>query len=419
MKADRHLISIVSTVGVFASVPVAAVEWNRWDLEGSLFITAACIAIAATVAPEFLANLTLEALAAVGYDFQQVFLRPEDGPHTILSQMRLHMKDEDKVVVGLKALLVLTDSDSKDHKEATGKLLRLGLVQVLTLILETYDENASVVVRTLTVLRRVSTLPEVCSHFEEAGGAAVAPVVLAMRTVLSLDQAGADTPDEKRSRRCAEVQRLGALILGAVCDERNELKTAVVDEGFAAALLEAMDWFRHHEPLAQWALWALFNATFNHTSNKVDLVRKGALKTVVTAMDAHPNSAGVQRQAVALLFSCLMQGSTAGADGSSGVVVADVPRMREVASSQGMNEAVEAACKAHPKDKSIQGMGQQILAASSAGGAGRANGGVVSGGRELEAVAENDKGFSGLQDKGEDGSSEEEEEERGGMNDYE
>mmetsp|Transcript_38683 Transcript_38683/g.65870 ORF Transcript_38683/g.65870 Transcript_38683/m.65870 type:complete len:412 (+) Transcript_38683:120-1355(+) len=381
MKADRQIISLVSTLGVFVSVLVAAMEWHRWDLEGSVFVAATMVAIIAAVAPEYMANMALASLAAVGYGPRiYASIRAEDGPYTILSQMRLRIKEEAQVVGGLKALLELTDSDSsKGNKETTGKLLRLGLLQVLTEVLETYREQPPIVVRSLTILRRISTLPDVRAHFEAVGGAALSPIIAAMACVLSHDKAvSLDTsgPDETRGRRCAEVHRLGALIFGALCDNCHDLQTVAVDEGLTTALLAGMDWFRHHEPLAQWALWALFNVTFNHASNKVDLVRRGGLKTVVTTMSAHSKSVSVQRQAVAVLFSCLMNEKTLGDSGSdcgsNGDVKAEVAGMREVAYSQGMNEAVAAARMSHPNDKPIQAMGRQILEASggSCGGGG-------------------------------------------------
>ena len=92
--------------------------------------------------------------------------------------------------------------------------------------------------------------------------------------------------------------------------------------------------------------------TLDHAPNKVDLVRKGALATVVGAMKRHRKCAPVQRQGVGLLFSCLMA--------CEGV---DVARVREVALSNGVDDAVKAAAAAHPADKSITAMAKQILAA--------------------------------------------------------
>lgn len=86
------------------------------------------------------------------------------------------------------------------------------------------------------------------------------------------------------------------MILGSLSDGRNDLKTIIFDEGFVQVSLEALDWFRYHRDLTHWILWSLFNLTFNHTSNKVELIRRGALASVVAAMKQHKTSLIVQRQ---------------------------------------------------------------------------------------------------------------------------
>jgi hypothetical protein len=97
------------------------------------------------------------------------------------------------------------------------------------------------------------------------------------------------------------------MVLGSLGDGRNDLKTVIFDEGFVQVALECLDWFRYHRDLTHWILWSLFNLTFNHTSNKVEFVRRGCLAAVVSAMNQHKQSLIIQRQAVALLFSSLMQ----------------------------------------------------------------------------------------------------------------
>jgi len=152
------------------------------------------------------------------------------------------------------------------------------------------------------------------------------------------------------AQRALEVCRLGCISLGALADGHKEVQTIVLDEGFAEVVLEALEWYQLHPGLNQWALWALFNLAYDHQSNKVYMVKKGAVGAVVDAMKRHPGERDLQRQGVAFFFSCLRF--------EDGI---DAARMRQVAHTAGLKGALTAAIAAHPRDEVIKSMAKAML----------------------------------------------------------
>jgi hypothetical protein len=180
---------------------------------------------------------------------------------------------------------------------------------------------------------------------------AVQTVIATMRRGLCCEKN--DHSDDGLSRRVIEVQRLCTLVIGSGCDGSEVLKTRAVDEGFVLAATEALEWFCGHAVLTQWILWAMFITTFSHPANKVELMRRNGLMLIICAMQKHRGAVLVQRQAIALLFSCLMQ--------SEGL---DVRTLRQSAKNVGMSEAIAEAIRLHPTDKHLCSMGRNIIECS-------------------------------------------------------
>jgi hypothetical protein len=124
-----------------------------------------------------------------------------------------------------------------------------------------------------------------------------------------------------------------------------------VNEGAVEVIMSAMEWFPQHGPLQQWACFALFNLSFNHTPNKLYLVKQGALGAVLEAMRAHPDALELNRHGVGVLFNVLRSEKDV-----------DTFAMRQVALNAGLVEVLQAASMRFRDEPILSQMASQILA---------------------------------------------------------
>jgi hypothetical protein len=78
------------------------------------------------------------------------------------------------------------------------------------------------------------------------------------------------------------------LVVGSVCDGREELKTAAADEGFIRVALLAIGRHRSQEEIVHWLLWALFNVVRERN--------RFMTKQVEQSMSEAPRVIGVKRK---------------------------------------------------------------------------------------------------------------------------
>jgi hypothetical protein len=82
-------------------------------------------------------------------------------------------------------------------------------------------------------------------------------------------------PVVQEEQLSAELQRKGCLFLGVLADQTTSSKCtakAIVDSGGLDAIFDSMEWFRYHQEVANWGLWAIFNVIYHYPShNKIDL----------------------------------------------------------------------------------------------------------------------------------------------------
>ena len=97
--------------------------------------------------------------------------------------------------------------------------------------------------------------------------------IQSLQTALLLAQ---DVTDAKEEQAAAELQRIGCLLLGALADKNAPMARLVVQEGGLDLILASSSWFRHHEGVSNWALWAIFQLCYEHPLNKLELVRNGS-----------------------------------------------------------------------------------------------------------------------------------------------
>ena len=116
------------------------------------------------------------------------------------------------------------------------------------------------------------------------------------------------------------------------------------------AALAALDKYRNSEATVHWLSWSLFNITYGHEPNKADFVRSGGLQTIARAMNCHRGSQAVQRQAIGLLYSALVN--------DRGIVQ---ETRQELARKHDLKPRINDAKKTHVSDTQIQAMCDRIL----------------------------------------------------------
>jgi hypothetical protein len=163
--------------------------------------------------------------------------------------------------------------------------------------------------------------------------------------------------DETKEELLAEILRKGCLFLGAVCNDDKELGLAlkVTEVGGLELVLDAASWFRLHEDVSNWALWAVFTLCFDQTRIKMELVRLQGIQTICEIMKNNPTSLEVNRHGVALLFDLLRENQT------DGGLKWDPWEIRKVALASGMHNVVFSAMNEFSDSMDIMMMGQEML----------------------------------------------------------
>jgi hypothetical protein len=164
-----------------------------------------------------------------------------------------------------------------------------------------------------------------------------------------------DDPDTDKEQDSAELQRRGCLLLGALSDGDADMAHQIVQEGGLDAILQAIMWYRFHEEVANWALWAIFILCYENRANKAAVVSSRGVPVVIQTMRHCPDSQEVARHGVALLFDLLRE---SGDDGGPAI---DVWRIRNAALAAGLHEVVVNAMQAFSDSMDIMMMGQEIL----------------------------------------------------------
>ena len=195
----------------------------------------------------------------------------------------------------------------------------------------------------------------------------------------------------------AELQRKACLYLGALTDSSNQDKdvngiesenhhqnvaTKIVEEDGLIAILDAIDWFRFHDEVVNWGLWAVFMLCYNHVGNKIQFVRMDgiarvcrAIKTVVddyqdqrdgnddgkedgpVASYSESSVKEVARHGVAILFDVLRYDEKSNAS-------LDFTQLRRLSLNAGMHDVVTNVMHAFRDNSEIMMMGQQMLIAT-------------------------------------------------------
>lgn len=176
-------------------------------------------------------------------------------------------------------------------------------------------------------------------------------VLHAMRSSLKRAQDVME-PREEEEQQSAEVQRKACLLLGALADDDSNLATKIVDRGGLEAILDALHWYRFHDEVANWGLWAIFVLCYNHPVNKSELLRLGGVPVILQTMKHNPKTLQVSRHGIAILFDMLRE---------TPQTPAHVAQLRKMAISAGLHPILLTAMKEFNTSMEIVMMGQEIL----------------------------------------------------------
>ena len=168
---------------------------------------------------------------------------------------------------------------------------------------------------------------------------------------------GPDDSDEfSPEQQSAELQRKGCLLLGALADGDSSMSRLVAQEGGIQAVLQAVDWYRCHAEVANWALWAIFILSYEDLPNKCIVVEHDGVSVVIRTLKSVTGSLDVARHGIAILFDLMRE-----QDKSTSGPQLDVWKIRNAALNEGVHQAIVGTMKEYSTAMDIIMMGQAIL----------------------------------------------------------
>lgn len=176
--------------------------------------------------------------------------------------------------------------------------------------------------------------------------------IVVRRLRFSLMNAKGETSEEAEVL-AAEIERKACLLFGALSDGDKEMARLVTSEGCMEQMVNAMDWFRMHEGLVSWALWALFILCYEFAENKRSFVQLGGVSVTSRAVRNCAECTEVGRHGVALLFDLLRETEESSLDSW---------QIRDIALTAGLHESIIKVLEHNPGAMDIMTMGGEILA---------------------------------------------------------
>ena len=223
------------------------------------------------------------------------------------------------------------------------------------LVLRMYPSSDVTASAAISLLAVVAADEEVRRrNIEEADKFGLNEPINALKDGLTRSKQAVD-PAEDDERMSAELQRKGCLLLGALGDSNKDMAAQIVDEDGLIVITDALDWFRHHEEVCNWGLWATFALCYDHKGNKAELVKLDGIRKICRVMKDVPDSLEVARHGTAVMFDLLRE-MPGGMNGASEV--------RRIAVGAGMHEVVKNAMEKFSQSKEVMMMGQSMLVAT-------------------------------------------------------
>ena len=219
----------------------------------------------------------------------------------------------------------------------------------------TFPEDDELVASALSLHALVAKDTEVRQrHVYEADSYGLNVPISAMKEAMARAKE-LENPPEILEQRAAELQRKACLLLGALADGDSDIATKIVDEDGLESIIDVLRWYRFHEEVSNWALWAIFILCYDHPGNKAELIKLGGIQIICQTMLNIPDCLDVARHGIASLFDILREDSG---------TPKDLAQIRKIAISAGLHAAVRHAMDEFNDRMEIMMMAQEMLIAT-------------------------------------------------------
>jgi len=334
---------------ILLGIPIAMFASNRWKIGAALIVLG------------FLAALS-QAMGEIEEEDKHE-LRYRNMPAADISDeleaMDNVMAEKDRSKC-LAALTVLAMKMAHEQQETSSQYHPHELERICQesayIVFRLFPEDDEAVAAAISLNALVAKDEQVRErHLHEADVYGFNVPVDAMRAALKRAKSTRSVV-EKEERLSAELQRKACLMLGALADNDFEIATKIVDEGGLEAILDALKWYRFHEEVANWGLWAIFVLCYEHAGNKQEMIRHGGMQVVCLMMKNIPTSLEVSRHGTAILFDLLRE--------APGESLSNVAQVRQMALNAGLHEVMVNAMNEFESSMEIIMMGQEMLVAT-------------------------------------------------------
>ncbi|OEU12408.1 hypothetical protein FRACYDRAFT_244675 [Fragilariopsis cylindrus CCMP1102] len=278
---------------------------------------------------------------------------------TELEQLpKIEINDEEKrieyYVEGLSALgRKYNNSNRSDRKDDKLSLL---YQQISYTTIRLYPENDQIVAGSISLLALIAGNKSVRRRFkyQKEDYGLDKPIIVLKKALIRAKK----EKDETKEELLAEILRKGCLFLGAACNNDEgglHLSSIIVSEGGLELILETGNWFRLHEDVSNWVLWAIFTLCYDQIFIKLRLIKAQGIQTICTLIENNRTSLECNRHGIALLFDLLRENqSTEGIEW-------DPWEVRKIALSSGLHKIVLSAMDEFNDSVDIMMMGQEML----------------------------------------------------------
>lgn len=274
-----------------------------------------------------------------------------------LNAFELADESEQRLAKCLSTLKMLARRVNKEREEdSITKDLESVCQEAAYVTMRLYPTDDEALAAALSLNALVANVDKVRErHLHEADKYGFDVPINVMKSSLGRAKKMSESSDEKAERLSAELQRKSCLLLGALANDAPDVAQTIVEEGGLVAVLDALSWFRFHEEVANWGLWAIFILCFDDAKNKSELVGLGGIHTICQTMKNIPNSLEVARHGVAILFDMMREVPN---------TPMNVGQIRKIALSAGMHDVILTSMNEFYASMEIMGMGQEILVAT-------------------------------------------------------
>jgi hypothetical protein len=298
-----------------------------------------------------------------------------------------HSTAAEKVMVYLNALTIQVSSKQEKMSAALDEIsdLYLSCQDVSYRTLLSFHHNDKVVSSALSLLAITAKHPAVCQRIVQMKDRYGLYIPIQAMEISLKRSKSVSNPRKEDEFLAAELQRKACLFLGALADGDSQdlcISKKIIENNGLDAILNAIDWFRYHDEVVNWGLWAIFMICFENDENKQVFVHLGGIQKVCQALrtilkdyseirkdrvgsdyrNTKSSTVEVTRHGVAILFDILRHQDECSRNSRPDFI--DLEQLRRIALNAGLHYIVADAMKCFQENTEIMMMGQQMLIAT-------------------------------------------------------